>query len=138
MKSKAKEPHSISTPNKSLKVEVVIETKRPIPKAKMPKPLPSPKWTPVPTSMTQTEADDRIFIREFVLRFSDLLDPAIAKTYSEELEFISGRTLKQDEELDTWVSEACIRAIFLGLLGLLSKNLEDNTSRVSVVPLYDA
>lgn len=130
IKPKPKEAHPVARPNKSLKVEVVIETRRPIFKPKPPKPLPILKWTPIPTSLTQAQADDRIFIREFVLRFSDLLEPTIAKTYLEELEFIGGRTRKQGDEEVSWVSEACIKAMVIGLLGLLSKDYESDVSKV--------
>ncbi|KAF8871260.1 hypothetical protein CPB84DRAFT_1830164 [Gymnopilus junonius] len=138
IKPKSKELQAIARSNKSLKVEVVIEIKKPLFKPK-PKPLPSLKWTQIPTGLTRNQADDRIFIREFVLRFSDILDPAIAKIYLEELEFISGHPRKQDDEEDTasWVSEACIKAMLIGLLGLLSKNSGINVSKLMKATVKD-
>ncbi|KDR75076.1 hypothetical protein GALMADRAFT_156959 [Galerina marginata CBS 339.88] len=119
---------------KKLKVEVVIGPKLTVVPKSRPKPkdLPLLTWNPVPVSLDQSQADDRIFIREFALRFSDLLDPVIAKTHLEELEFIGGRPRKHDEEGDplNWVSEACIRALTMGLLGFLAKDHETHISQM--------
>jgi len=97
-----------------------------------PKDLPTVKWTLVPIHLTQVEAEDRIFIREFILRFGDLLDPVIAKTNIEELELIGGRPGKSDDDsgVTGWVSDACIKALAAGLLGLLAKDHESRIAKV--------
>jgi len=93
--------------------------------------LPTVKWTLVPIHLTQVEAEDGIFIREFVLRFGDLLDPVIAKSNIEELELIGGKPGKDDDNVVTgWVSDACIKALTAGLLGLLAKNHESHVAKV--------
>jgi hypothetical protein len=94
-----------------------------------PKPLPKVVWSPVPVplSFTLDLALPRIAIREFVLRFSKLLD--MSRAHLEELEEIGGRRpheiddddddLEQDIDVEMgWVGETCLRAILLGLLNL--------------------
>jgi hypothetical protein len=93
------------------------------------KPLPKVVWSPVPVplSFTLDLALPRIAIREFVLRFSKLLD--MSRANLEELEEIGGRRphevddddsdLEQDIDVQMgWISETCLRAILLGLLSL--------------------
>jgi hypothetical protein len=93
------------------------------------KPLPKVVWSPVPVplSFTLDLALPRITIREFVLRFSKLLD--MSRTNLEELEEIGGHRphevddddsdLEQDVDVQMgWISETCLRAILIGLLSL--------------------
>jgi hypothetical protein len=92
-----------------------------------PKPLPAPSWKPIHNAfaLSLLQAESRIQIREFVLRFSELFD--IAKGNLEELECIGGMkamayddSYEQDEEdMVEWVSEPCVKSVVLGLLGLL-------------------
>lgn len=101
---------------------------RPLPKprgpktkpAPSPKPVPKPLWTRVPTVLDRTNAEARIHIREFALRFSSLLN--LAKGHLDELEEISGETVADEEEVELvgWVSEACVKALILGLLSVLA------------------
>jgi hypothetical protein len=81
--------------------------------------LPKVKWTAVPTFISRQDAEARIQVREFLLRFSNVVK--ISRAFLEELERIGGSddSLEQDEDnLVDWVSEACVKAIVIGLLEL--------------------
>lgn len=82
--------------------------------------------------------EERMFIREFMVRFSSLMDKE-ARAYLDELEEIVGdgsvdwvtsgdRSTKGRNALDiplvSWVSEKCMRSVVLGLLGIYA---EDST-----------
>ncbi|KAF8813926.1 hypothetical protein BYT27DRAFT_7084104 [Phlegmacium glaucopus] len=92
--------------------------------------LPQLKWTPVPSTITQAQAEERIFIREFALRFADIMGPSIAKSSLEELGFIAGK-INSDEDVDmlAWVSGPCVKGLVLGLLGLLAKDHETDIAQ---------
>lgn len=132
-KPKQKESSSTSKSTKRSKTEAAAGKLKDNPKPKPElKPLPALKWTPVPVKLTQNQADERIFIREFILRFSESLDPVITKTHIDELERIGGSLRVHDEEDDTvgWVSEMCVKAMVMSLLGLLAKDHDNDISRV--------
>ena len=122
-----KEPKPPRVPNP---VSNVTAPKPRPPVVGKPKPLPKVLWTPVPVppSFTLDRALPRIAIREFAIRFGELLD--ISRTHLEELEEIGGRRshdLEDDDDDDIdvemgWVGETCLRAILLGLLNLLLNN----------------
>lgn len=97
------------------------------------KPLPTLKWTPLAINLTQEEANERICIREFALRFGDFLDPVPAKSHLEELELIGGRQRRQDDDGDatSWVSDMCIRSLIISILGLLAKDSQVEIAKVS-------
>jgi len=100
--------------------------------------LPKIDSRPVPVNLNRDEVDERILIREFLFRFGDFMEPPIAKTHLEELELISGRPRRHEDENDQttgWVSDACVKALILGLLGLLAKDNEDEVGRVSLFRL---
>ena len=117
-----------------------------VPATRSAKPLPKVVWTPVPVplSFTLDRALPRIAIREFVLRFSKLLD--MSRTHLEELEEIGGRRshgvdeddsdIEQDIDVEMgWVGETCLRAILLGLLGLIlgsRPELGDNRGKKAI------
>lgn len=96
------------------------------PKAKVkavpkPKLLAKPIWTRVGTTLSRTEAEERINIREFALRFSSVLE--LSRTHLDELDEIrSSRTRNledEDDDLVPWVSEACLKSFLLGLLNMV-------------------
>ncbi|KAI9067407.1 hypothetical protein FKP32DRAFT_1609544 [Trametes sanguinea] len=100
-----------------------------------PKVVPEPVWTPLPTPLNYEGARERIHVREFLLRFSHLTE--IARGHLEELEDVGSSTLgdrgveEEEEEarsskasVTTWISEASLKGIFVGLLTLLSKDPE--------------
>jgi hypothetical protein len=100
---------------------------KPAPKAKAkappkPKLLAKPVWTPVGTALSLTEAEERINIREFALRFSSVLE--LSRTHLDELDeirFSRTRNLEdEDDDLVPWVSEACVKSLLLGLLNMLA------------------
>jgi len=133
-----KEPSEPKAPKKS-KVEVVLSVRpkekakeREVVKPKPLRPLPALKWKQVPVRLTQKQADERILIREFLLRFSDLLDPPVAKIHLEELEFIGGRSRRgdEDEDANAWISEMCVKSILTGVLGLLAKDYDTHVAKV--------
>jgi hypothetical protein len=106
-----------------------------------PKPLPILKWSRVSIegSLPLTEVESRIQIREFVLRFACIMDAkSVSRKILEELEDIGGdrprgkgRSWDDDDEDDEeevagWVSEACVKGVVMGLLGLVLSD-EDNS-----------
>ncbi|PPQ63665.1 hypothetical protein CVT24_004550 [Panaeolus cyanescens] len=109
-----------------------LKTSSKVPPAKPTKPLPVLRWKRVPVQLSQEEADERIFIREFVMRFSPLFEPTIAKASVEELKHIAGKSNPSEEDVSPkdWVSEMCVRAIILGLLGMLAKTAGPETTKV--------
>lgn len=99
---------------------------KPAPKAKVkafpkPKLLAKPIWTHVGTILSRTEAEERINIREFALRFSSVLE--LSRSHLDELDEIrSSRTRNledEDDNLVPWVSEACLKSLLLGLLNMV-------------------
>lgn len=99
---------------------------KPVPKVKAkappkPKLLAKPVWTSVGTALSLTEAEERINIREFALRFSSVLD--LSRTHLDELDEIRlsrTRNLEdEDDDLIPWVSEACVKSLLLGLLNMI-------------------
>jgi hypothetical protein len=60
----------------------------------------------------------------------------IARGHVEELDDIGGcgKWKEGDEELPTWVSEPCVKAIVLGLLRLLADGQAESTSKVCPIP----
>ncbi|KAG2345520.1 hypothetical protein BDR05DRAFT_960429 [Suillus weaverae] len=85
-----------------------------------PKPLPRALWTPVRTHLSLQGAEARIYIREFALRFLPL-----SRSHHDELEVLSRsrRDFDDDDEedgdLEHWVSEGCVKALLIALLGMI-------------------
>jgi hypothetical protein len=98
--------------------------------------LPNPKWAAVTTNLSFSQAQDRFLIREFVLRFSSLMETK-SRTHLDELAFIAGKGRQEIEDEDSameeWVGEGCVRAIVIGLLGLIARDEEGSIEDVSVV-----
>ncbi|KAG2148399.1 hypothetical protein BD769DRAFT_1411867 [Suillus cothurnatus] len=93
-----------------------ISTAAPLP---APKPLPKALWTPVRTHLSLQGAEARIYIREFALRFLPL-----SRSHHDELEVLSRSRRDFDEEeedgdLEPWVSEGCVKALLIALLGMI-------------------
>lgn len=95
---------------------------KPAPK---PKAMPRPTWTALNVPLSLSELDPRIAIREFVHRFDGTLQVSMANV--EELEELVGDTIgggdeweDDPQELVGWVSEACVKAIVIGLLEVIS------------------
>ncbi|KAG6831570.1 hypothetical protein H0H87_004789 [Tephrocybe sp. NHM501043] len=86
----------------------------------IPQVLPALKWTQVPTNLDLHEAESRFQIREFVLRFASVMEPPIPRNQLAELDDLGCGS--NDEEIAPWVSEACVRSIILGLLGMLASS----------------
>ncbi|KAK7035496.1 hypothetical protein VNI00_011789 [Paramarasmius palmivorus] len=85
--------------------------------------LPVVEWT--------NDAEARMQIREFVLRFDQTVGKSIVRSDIEELERI-GEVAENDEEAPSaWVSEACVKAVILGLLGTLAD--EEDSSAATVI-----
>ncbi|KAL0577031.1 hypothetical protein V5O48_004965 [Marasmius crinis-equi] len=93
------------------------------------KPLPKPKWQSLPVSLSVEDVEARIQIREFVLRFEDTVGRNIGKNNLEELESIV--QFEDDEPSPNWVSEGCVKAVILGLLGVLGD--EEDSSAAMVI-----
>ena len=111
---------------------------KPAPKAKVkappkPKLLAKPVWTSVGTTLSLPEAEERINIREFALRFSSVLE--LSRTHLDELDEIKlsrTRNLEDDDDLVPWVSEACVKSLLLGLLNMI----DAKGDREKVSPFY--
>lgn len=89
----------------------------------------------VPTDLTLDEAEDRIFIREFLFRFGDISNPPAARCHLEDLEALGGRLRKNDAEDDVpslGAREPCLKAVLIGLLGLLAQDRGEGVSKVSL------
>ncbi|KAF8495866.1 hypothetical protein JB92DRAFT_2992147 [Gautieria morchelliformis] len=80
------------------------------------KSVPEPVWVPIPEMRSKDQVEDRIHLREFVLRFNPILNIGI-------------RNL---EELDDFTSlhDPSTKAILLSLLDLLA--IEDNTQKKGI------
>lgn len=107
------------------------------------KPRPRPVWTRIDTSLDQASAVARIHIREFVQRFSSVL--SIGKMHLDELEEITGTTGEHgarigddDDEVEGWVSEPCVKAIILGLLNVIASSTDNHAiAKVAKDPISD-
>ena len=97
------------------------------------KAIPVPKWVEIPGNLDLKEAGARFGIREFMLRFASIMQPPIAKVHLMELEDISGTCPEDEDGMAGWVSEACVRAIILGILGLLAKQDNAKVCNVSLI-----
>ncbi len=90
--------------------------------------MPNVAWTSLKSNLNAADAEARIFIREFVLRFAQSMGSAISKAHLEEMAHIGGRgRASDDDELVEWVSEPAIKSILLWLLGLLSSEEGDGS-----------
>jgi hypothetical protein len=125
-RKKPKTASGTSAVNPDTKVKSAI-TKNP-----KPKPLPTIIWTSLRANLSLREAEARFQIREFVLRFAPVMDTSIAKTHLEELDYIDGRGRgrDEDEEMTSWVSEACTKSIIVALLVLLANDESGTIEKV--------
>ncbi|KAJ6475319.1 hypothetical protein C8R47DRAFT_1143038 [Mycena vitilis] len=100
-------------------------------KAKLSGPLPTLKWTKLPTNLCVDEAEARFHIREFVLRF---FHKALPKAHLEELEVVggNGRNRHDQEEIVPWVSEACLKSIILAFLNVLVEEETNATIKKAI------
>lgn len=112
-------------------------------------PVIQPMWTKlsnVPPEITVEHLEERMFIREFMNRFSPLM-PKEAKIHLDELGEIIGDgsvdwvvnetqpkkgKAAPDIPLVSWVSEKCIRSVVFGLLGIY---VEDAAGHLKTVRL---
>jgi hypothetical protein len=103
-------------------------------KAPPPKPIQAPvvRWTPlpVPAAFTYEQAEARIQIREFCVRFYD--DIHLEKTMIEELELVDGDAIEEDAINNddgavsvTWVGEECVRELMAHLLDVMATDEDD-------------
>jgi hypothetical protein len=99
-------------------------------------PLPPPAWYSLPVNVSLPSAVSRMQIREFVLRFADVLDK-VGKGCLEELECVAGTHARgrgdEDDEGDNceWVSETCVKSLCLTLLGTIAKDATGDAAMVS-------
>ena len=138
------EPKSkpVKNPESLLNATTSAPKTKPMGRPKMiPKPLPPPAWKYLPTLLTLPDAEARIQIREFVLRFRPLID--ISKANLEELDCIAGvkPRVHDDEDDDEgremvgWVSEPCVKSVVLGILGILGDE-SDAGAKVGFLAFY--
>jgi hypothetical protein len=100
----------------------------------------------IPRALTYQAVEDRLLIREFVVRFMDLLDIPAGRI--DELENIAGDEINEESQADddddddddnsgekvsvSWVSEVCVRDVVSGILGLLAEETQGEISKVRV------
>lgn len=133
---------------KSSKAEVVDAPKPRVKKAKpvAVKPVPKPVWSRVPTDLTLDDAEIRLHIREFILRFSEALQ--LAQGHLDELEEISGDNLGEaggwdvetdsDQEIVSWVSDACAKSIIQSLLVAIARAADAREEQGEAKAIRDA
>lgn len=145
----AASPTDAKKGTKTKTTQSTAQTRKPraVPKVKHAapvKPLVRPVWTRIDTSLDQASAVARIHIREFVQRFSSVLD--IGKTHLDELEEITGTTGEHgarigdddEDQVEGWVSEPCVKAIILGLLNIIASSTDNNAiAKVAKDPIHD-
>ncbi|KZV86570.1 hypothetical protein EXIGLDRAFT_840628 [Exidia glandulosa HHB12029] len=71
-----------------------------------PKIPPEPEWHSIPTELSREEVEDRIYLREFILRFGPLM--SVAKTHIDALDNFEA------------LPDATVRALFIALLDLIA------------------
>jgi hypothetical protein len=92
------------------------------------------KWQPlpVPEHYSRETVEERIHVREFVLRFSELFE--LSKSRLGELDNIVGDVYEdEDEEMEplfSWVGEPCLREIIVGLLDTIGEEVEGSIKKV--------
>lgn len=99
--------------------------------------LPRVTWIPLETDLHVPLVEDRIFIREFVLRFGDVLTPPIAKARIEEFEEVDGGSYTHytdDPEFVPWVGADAVKALVLGTLGVIAGEENSDLSQVHGLP----
>ncbi|KAF9070065.1 hypothetical protein BDP27DRAFT_1324227 [Rhodocollybia butyracea] len=149
---KCRHKHASNTEPTSAKGVILKETqKQPKPKVndkptgtgsaqkhveRVPKPIviPDISWVKIPTLLSLKDAEDRIFIREFFLRFSGMRGMSITKAQLEELECIGGMPPENESEKEgysRWVTEICVRSLVLSLIGALAAE-EDSSATLSM------
>ncbi|KAJ4476905.1 hypothetical protein C8J55DRAFT_516079 [Lentinula edodes] len=111
-------------------------------KAHKAKLAPSVTWSPLPTQLKVEDAEDRIFIREFILRFSGIPGMALTKNQLEELEFIAGTHDLGDDDDDEnvyvdWVSETCVKSLVISLIGVLAAEEDSSATLVMKKAMQD-
>jgi hypothetical protein len=99
------------------------------------KPLPRLDWQRHPIAIPFSEFEARVQIREFVLRFAPVMGSNIAKSHLEDLEYLARAPVPDEEDSDRqlfpWISEASLKSVILGLLGLLAEEEDSSAARVS-------
>ncbi|KAL5524077.1 hypothetical protein ACEPAG_8250 [Sanghuangporus baumii] len=80
------------------------------------KPIHHPRWTELSIRLTREQAEDRFYLREFILRFSPLL--RIGVTYLEELDLFDKFSCQ------------CARAVLNALLDLLAADAEPEEAKL--------
>ncbi|CAK5281513.1 unnamed protein product [Mycena citricolor] len=80
--------------------------------------VPTLKWTKLRMELSVEEAESRMHIREFVLRF---FSKSMTKSHLEELDCIggNGRARYEDGELVPWISEPCLKSVLIAFLSVL-------------------
>jgi len=111
---------SISSSSKHPNAGRVKEAPKTVPKIKR---IPPPTWTDLDISLSLAEAEQRIHIREFTLRFASVIE--ISRAHLDELEEMKPYRSGEESELVPWVSEGCVKSLTVGLLNLLDVEGED-------------
>ncbi|EJD52504.1 hypothetical protein AURDEDRAFT_111174 [Auricularia subglabra TFB-10046 SS5] len=105
-------PYAMPHPHVPIRPEVAYRTVAP---PKIPR---APQWEPIPTDMSREEVEDRIYLREFILRFGPLL--GVAKVHLDVL-----------DDFET-LTDATVKALVVALLDLLAVEEEGPHRKILV------
>lgn len=117
----------LATVKASAKVKSGATSKQQTLQQMLPQSLPKLKWTEISTNLNLNDAKSRLEIREFILRFASVMEPSIPRTQLAELDDLGCDP--DDNEMAPWVSDACVKSMILGLLGMLA-TLEGDMQKV--------
>lgn len=108
--------------------------------------MPRPLWTRVATDLTMSDAETRMHIREFVVRFASVLQ--LSHSQLEELDEISGDNLgeiaswnsddAESMELISWVSDLCAKSVIQSLLDVVATAAEARGAHTESKALKEA
>ncbi|KAF7315395.1 zf-4CXXC-R1 domain-containing protein [Mycena indigotica] len=117
---KAKGLEPLGRPERKSKTRAEGTSKKPV----AARHLPALQWNKLRTGLSVEDAEARLHIREFVLRF---FSASIPKAHLEELEQIGGhgRSRFEDDDFVPWISEPCLKSVILAFLAIL---IEEETN----------
>ncbi|TFK68703.1 hypothetical protein BDN72DRAFT_878887 [Pluteus cervinus] len=79
------------------------------------------RWSNLSGSLSRHTVEDRIHIREFVVRFRILMSKGLSNSQVREFEKIADySTNHADDDIPRWVSEGCVKSLVVCLLDLIS------------------
>ncbi|KAI5116576.1 hypothetical protein M0805_006733 [Coniferiporia weirii] len=110
-------PLAVSIPTQPVQMVARLEPTISKPRTARPKKVVrEPRWSPVPTTLDRSQVEDRLSLREFLLRFSPLMN--ISTTHLESLDIFDS------------LSDACAKALTINLLDLIAADAEPEEQKI--------